>query len=165
MLMLPLYRLVRGVWLGGRSRPCRSLLPSGPGSPSAVGVEYGLEASGRGWDSPTATTSGLPSRPHYGRSRDFCLRSAQGGYICTYRWPTHSYATEVVFVHKTTQSAVFVSRRQQDFVNMTCAWKRAFPGVCGNFWGYWTPAKRGVLVIKNSLASCQRCRHSVEPRQ
>jgi len=24
--------------------------------------------------------------------------------------------------------------------------------------------KRGVLVQKNSLASCQRCRHSVEPR-
>ena len=26
------------------------------------------------------------------------------------------------------------------------------------------PPKRGVLVHKNSLASCQRCRHSVEPR-
>jgi len=26
------------------------------------------------------------------------------------------------------------------------------------------PPKRGVLVHKNSLASCQRCRNSVEPR-
>ena len=26
------------------------------------------------------------------------------------------------------------------------------------------PPKRGVLVHKNSLASCQQCRHSVEPR-
>jgi len=26
------------------------------------------------------------------------------------------------------------------------------------------PTKRGFLIHKNSLASCQRCRHSVEPR-
>jgi len=26
------------------------------------------------------------------------------------------------------------------------------------------PPKRGVSVHKNSLASCQQCRHSVEPR-
>jgi hypothetical protein len=26
------------------------------------------------------------------------------------------------------------------------------------------PPKRGALVHKNSLASCQLCRHSVEPR-
>jgi len=42
--------------------------------------------------------------------------------------------------------------------------ERAVPGFCGNFFGCWTPSNRGVLVHKNSLASCQRCRHSVVPR-
>jgi len=42
-------------------------------------------------------------------------------------------------------------------------YERAFPGFWGNFFGYSTPFKRSVLVHKNSFASCQRCRHSVEP--
>ena len=31
--------------------------------------------------------------------------------------------------------------------------------------GCWTPSKRGISVHKNSLASCQRCRQIVEPRE
>ena len=38
----------------------------------------------------------------------------------------------------------------------------AFPGFWGNVFGCWTPSKKDVLVHKNSLASCERCRHSVE---
>jgi len=41
--------------------------------------------------------------------------------------------------------------------------ERAFPDFFWRFSGRWTPSKRGVLVLKNSFASCQRYRHSVEP--
>jgi len=37
-------------------------------------------------------------------------------------------------------------------------------GFLDNLYCGWTTSKRGVLVRKNSLASCQRCRHGVEPR-
>jgi len=39
----------------------------------------------------------------------------------------------------------------------------AFSGGFGHFFGCSTAPKSGVLAHKNSLASCQRCRHSVEP--
>jgi len=64
--------------------------------------------------------------------------------------------------------AVFFLRRQpRNFENVTllAACRRE------HFWGFWAifwvaqlSPTRGVLVHKNSLASCQRCRHSVEPR-
>jgi len=43
--------------------------------------------------------------------------------------------------------------------------EKAFPGFFGDFFGRWTPSKRNVFVHKNSLTSCQQCRHSrgVEP--
>jgi len=40
--------------------------------------------------------------------------------------------------------------------------ERAFSGFLGNIFGCSTPSKRGFLVNKNSLASCQQCCHSVE---
>jgi len=42
--------------------------------------------------------------------------------------------------------------------------ERAFPGGFGEIFGCSTPSDRGISTHKNSLASCQRCRHSVEPR-
>jgi len=68
---------------------------------------------------------------------------------------------------KTARSAVFFLRRQpRNFESMTLVARRR-----EHFRGFWAilfvaqlSPKRGVLVHKNSLASCQRCRHSVEPR-
>jgi len=48
--------------------------------------------------------------------------------------------------------------------DISSASDRVFPGFLGHFFGCLTPSKRGVLVHKNPVASCQRCRHSVEPR-
>jgi len=48
--------------------------------------------------------------------------------------------------------------------NISSASERAFLGFFGDNFGCSTLSKRGVLVRKNSLASCQWCRHSVEPR-
>jgi len=42
--------------------------------------------------------------------------------------------------------------------------ERAFLGVYGNRFGCSTPPRGGVLANKNSFASCERCRHSVESR-
>jgi len=73
----------------------------------------------------------------------------------------------------------FVCGRNPDLVTKSprnCQWRnfwkcdigsaseKAFPGVFGNMFGCATPSKRGVLVHTNSLASCQRCRHSIESR-
>ena len=38
------------------------------------------------------------------------------------------------------------------------------PGFPGDILGFSTSSKRGVLVHKNSLASCPRCHHNIEPR-
>jgi len=65
---------------------------------------------------------------------------------------------------KTARSAVFVLRRQpRNFENATLAARRR-----EHFRGFWAiflvaqlSPKKGILVHKNSLASCQRCRHSV----
>jgi len=68
---------------------------------------------------------------------------------------------------KTAQSAVFIWRRQpRNFENVTLVARRRehFWVLGAIFLVAQLPPKRGVLVHKNSLASCQRCRHSVEPR-
>jgi len=55
-----------------------------------------------------------------------------------------------------------------DFFGLPPTPQRVGESISGFFWRYWLNAqlspKRGALVQKNSLASCQRCRHSVEPR-
>ena len=48
--------------------------------------------------------------------------------------------------------------------DISSASERVFPGFVGHFFGCSIPSKRGVSVHKNSLAFCQRCRQSVEPR-
>ena len=59
-------------------------------------------------------------------------------------------------------------RRHQprNFENVTLVARRRehFWGVLAIFLVTQLPPKRGALVQKISLASCQRCRHSVEPR-
>jgi len=68
---------------------------------------------------------------------------------------------------KTARSAFFFLRRQpRNFENMTLvARRREHFRVClATFLVAQLSPKRNVLVHKNSLASCQRCRHSVEPR-
>jgi len=52
------------------------------------------------------------------------------------------------------ENAILVARRKEHF------W-----GFFDGFLVRWNPFKRGVLVQKNSLAFCQRCAHSVEPRK
>ena len=56
---------------------------------------------------------------------------------------------------------------------ITKFWKRniirqrdglSIAGFWGRYFGCWTASKRGALVHKNSLASCQGCRHSIELR-
>jgi len=47
---------------------------------------------------------------------------------------------------------------------MSSASEKAYPGVLVTFLIAELPQKRGVLVHKNSFASYQGCRHSVEPR-
>jgi len=63
--------------------------------------------------------------------------------------------------------AVFFSRRQlRNFENMTLVVRRRehFQVFLAIFLVACLSPKRGVLVQKNSLASCQRCCHSIEPR-
>jgi len=48
--------------------------------------------------------------------------------------------------------------------DISSASERAFPGFLAIFLVAQFPPKTGVLVHKNSLASYQRCSHSVEPR-
>jgi len=68
---------------------------------------------------------------------------------------------------KTARSVVFCLRRQpRNFENTTLVARRR-----EHFWFFLAiflvaqlSPKRGVWVHENSLASCQRCRHSVEPR-
>ena len=64
-------------------------------------------------------------------------------------------------------SQIFLFRRQpRNYENVTSEARRRkhFRLFLCHFFGCSTPSKRGVLVHKNSLAFCQRCRHSVEPR-
>jgi len=61
---------------------------------------------------------------------------------------------------------LFLWRQPQFFENVT--WvarrrKRSWVSLAIILFGQLLP-KRGVFVHKNSLVSCQRCRHSVEPR-
>jgi len=60
----------------------------------------------------------------------------------------------------------FLSRQPRNFQNMTWVARQRmyFWGVLSLFLVVQLPPKRGVLVHKNSLASCQRCSHSVESR-
>jgi len=61
---------------------------------------------------------------------------------------------------------LFFRRQPRNFENMTWAARRKqhFRVFVAIFSIDQLPPKRGVLVYKNSLASYQRCRHSVEPR-
>jgi len=70
-------------------------------------------------------------------------------------------------LYKTARSAViFLWRQPWNFENMTLVARRRehFQGFLAIFFVAQLSPKRGVLVQKNSLASCQRCRHSIEPR-
>ena len=60
----------------------------------------------------------------------------------------------------------FLRRQLRNFENVTLVARRRkhFRGVLAIFLVAQLSPKRGVLVHKNSLASCQQCRHSVEPR-
>ena len=60
----------------------------------------------------------------------------------------------------------FLRPQPRNFENMTLVARRRehFRGLWALFVIAQISLKRGVLVQKNSLASCQRCRHSVEPR-
>jgi len=49
-------------------------------------------------------------------------------------------------------------------MTLVARWREQFRGFLAIFLVAQLSPKRGVLVHKNSLASCQRCRHSVEPR-
>ena len=57
-------------------------------------------------------------------------------------------------------------RQPRNFENMTLVARRRqhFQGFLALFLVAQLFPKRGVLVDKNSLASCQRCSHSVEAR-
>jgi len=70
-------------------------------------------------------------------------------------------------VLKTARSTVLFLRHQpRNFENMTLVARRRvhFRVFLAIFFVAQLSPKRGVLVHKNLLASCQRCRHSVEPR-
>jgi len=60
----------------------------------------------------------------------------------------------------------FWRRQLRNFANLTLVARRRehFWGVLVIFLVAQLPPKRGVLLHKNSLASCHRCRHSVKPR-
>jgi len=65
------------------------------------------------------------------------------------------------------QSSDFFWRRQTlNFENtkLVARWREIFRGFWAIFLVSQLSQKRGVTVLKNSLASCQRCRHSIEPR-
>ena len=73
----------------------------------------------------------------------------------------------IISLIKTVRSAVCFWRRQpRNFENVTLAARRRqhFRGVLAIFLVAQLPPKKCVLVHKDSLASCQRCCHSVEPR-
>ena len=61
---------------------------------------------------------------------------------------------------------MFLLHTARNFENMTLVARRRehFRVFLAIFLVAQLSLKRGVLVQKNSLASCQRCRHSVEPR-
>jgi len=68
---------------------------------------------------------------------------------------------------RTARSAVFFFRCQpRNLENVTLIVRRRehFRGFLAIFLVAQLPPKKAVLVHKNSLASCQRCRHSIEPR-
>ena len=68
---------------------------------------------------------------------------------------------------KTARSADFFLQRQpRNFENTILVPRRRkhFQGFLAIFLVAQLSPKRGVLVHKNSLASCQRCHHSVKPR-
>jgi len=68
---------------------------------------------------------------------------------------------------KTARSAVcFLRRQPQNFENLTLVARRRehFRVFLTIFLVPQLPPKRVLLVHKITLASCQRCRHSVEPR-
>jgi len=72
-----------------------------------------------------------------------------------------SIQTTLCAVLKTAQRRFFSDTEKFWERDISSAWERAFPGV---FLVAQLPQNRQVLVKKNSLASCQRCRHSVESR-
>ena len=57
-------------------------------------------------------------------------------------------------------------RQPRNFENMALVARRTkhFRIFLAMFWVAQLSPERGVLVQKNSLVSCQRCRQSVEPR-
>jgi len=70
---------------------------------------------------------------------------------------------------KTARSAVavfFLRRQPRNFENVTLVARRRvhYRVFLAIFLVAQLPPKRGVLVHRNSLASYQRCSHSVEPR-
>ena len=67
---------------------------------------------------------------------------------------------------KTAQSDVFLRHQPRNFENVTSVARRRehFRGLLAIFLVAQILPKRGVWVHKNSLASYQRCRHSIEPR-
>ena len=64
------------------------------------------------------------------------------------------------------RSAVLIAASAAKFCkrDISSASESAFPGFLAKFLFVQLPPKRGVLVQKNSLASYQRCSHSVAPR-
>jgi len=65
------------------------------------------------------------------------------------------------------KTGIFFWRRQpRNSENLTLEARRReyFRGFLAIFLVAQLASKRGVLVHKNSLASCQWCRHSIEPR-
>ena len=67
---------------------------------------------------------------------------------------------------KCAERGFFLRRQPRHFENTTLVARRRehFRVFLAIFLVAQLSPKRGVLVHKNSLASCQRCRHSVEPR-
>jgi len=100
--------------------------------------------------------------------------------LCMYNWKQwiqqllRIFGPELIRINKsikTAQSAVFkkppffaVSAAKFWKPDISSASEKAFSGGFAFFLVAQLPPKRGVLVHKNSLASWQRCRHSVEPR-
>jgi len=62
------------------------------------------------------------------------------------------------------ERGLFLRRQLQNFENIVARQKEHFRVFLAIFLVAQHSPKRGVLVLKNSLASCQQCRHSVEPR-
>ena len=62
------------------------------------------------------------------------------------------------------KESTILGHKTKQHTNISSVSERAFPGFFGDCFDCSTPFKSGVLVHKNSLASCQRCCHSVETR-